>query len=183
VKAGFSRRQEQKMRIILASDIHGLPADADWLGEDLEVEVVRLSAAAGVGHLTGEALHHHLFSDGGMDAAAAHLATLGDGDVAGIGFSAGGTALWRAVAKGMALRALVCVSSTRLRQETSRLPIPAHTFWGGNDPNIPSETWRASMPTSSRIYEGLEHGFYQQPEAEASLRLRTEIRRTLGLDR
>jgi hypothetical protein len=170
------------MRIILASDIHGLPTDADWLGEDLEVEIIRLSAAAGAGHLTGEALHQYLFSDGGMDAAIAHLASFGDGETAGIGFSAGGTALWRAVAKGMPLRALVCVSSTRLRQETSRLSIPAHTFWGGNDPNIPDETWRASMPTSSRIYEGQEHGFYQKPEADDVGRLRTDIRQALGLN-
>jgi hypothetical protein len=86
------------MRMLLVSDIHGLPALADWLGEGVDVEIVRLSAAAD--SLSGEALHHYLFTAGGMDAAVAHLVSRGGGDVAGIGFSAGGTALWRAVAKG-----------------------------------------------------------------------------------
>lgn len=165
------------MRLILVSDIHGLPESADWLGEGVDTEIVRLSAAAGAEPLSGEALHHHLFAEGGMETAVEHLLMFGGADAVGLGFSAGGTALWRAVAQGMRLKALVCVSSTRLRMETTRLPVPAHTFWGGADPHKPDEAWLRAMPTTSTVYEELEHGFYQH--AEISRRLQRDIRRAL----
>lgn len=168
------------MRIVLVSDIHDQPETGGWPGGDLDVAFVRMSDAAGAAHLRGEALHRHLFSNGGMEKAVAHVAALGGDESVGIGFSAGGTALWRAAAGGMRMRALVCVSSTRLRLETSRLSIPVHTFWGGRDAHIPDETWRRTMPTSSHVYEGLEHGFYQKPEGDAAGRLWTAIRRALG---
>lgn len=171
------------MRIILVSDIHGLPQSADWLGEGVDTEIVKLSAAAGAEPLSGEALHHHLLTAGGMETAVEHLLALGGADVVGLGFSAGGTALWRAVARGMPLQTLVCVSSTRLRLETSRLPIPVHTFWGGADPNAPDEIWRGTVPTSSRVYQDRDHGFYQQTDGDAARRLQADIRKALGLSK
>lgn len=171
------------MRIILVSDIHGLPQSADWLGEGVDTEIVTLSVAAGAEPLSGEALHHHLFTSGGMETAVEHLLALGGADVVGLGFSAGGTALWRAVARGMPLQTLVCVSSTRLRLETSRLPIPVHTFWGGADANVPDEIWRGTVPTSSRVYQDRDHGFYQQTDGDAARRLQADIRKALGLSK
>jgi hypothetical protein len=58
-----------------------------------------------------------------------------------------------------------------------------HTFWGAADPNAPDEIWRGTMPTSSRVYQDCDHGFYGKTEGDAARRLHADIRQALGLSK
>jgi len=80
----------------------------------------------------------------------------------GIVFSAGGTALWRAVKAGLNLHALICVSSTRPRFETSPPNIPTMVIWGELDPSRPTEDWNNAVPGGWKTYTAKQHDFYRR---------------------
>lgn len=79
----------------------------------------------------------------------------------------------------MHLKRLVCVSSTRLRYERTRLAIPTHTFWGECDPHRPDEEWCRSIPNHSQVYPGLGHSFYHQASGVPSAAHQADLIRVL----
>ncbi|AGB71235.1 hypothetical protein RTCIAT899_CH09245 [Rhizobium tropici CIAT 899] len=93
----------------------------------------------------------------------------------GIGFSAGGTVLWNAVKEGLELKALICVSSTRLRLETSPLNIPTMVLWGEADPYRPTESWNNTLPRCWKAYAGKQHDFYRIDAATPNSPLHMDI--------
>ncbi len=163
--------------LLFVTDIHGEPSECGFPPDDSIDRCIflRLADLCGRPTLSGEALHAHLVQENGLGAAIDTLCGFGGDRLYGLGFSAGGTALWRAVAKGLRLHALVCVSSTRLRYETSPLPIPTQTFWGSHDPHRPDEAWNAAVPTRSRTYPGRDHAFYREDWPDANSALRRDV--------
>lgn len=152
------------MRFLVVSDIHGRPSDMGWLAAHGAADCLSLGELCGEPSLSGSDLHSHLFEEGGMQKAVTRLRDFSEKNgLFGLGFSAGGTALWRAASEGLRLKTLVCVSSTRLRYER-RLTIPTHTFWGELDAHKPSEEWCRSIPSSSVSYKGLGHNFYDEAD-------------------
>jgi hypothetical protein len=125
--------------------------------------------------LAGDELHHHLFRQGGIRAVVQRLCEVGGSQLYGLGFSAGGTALWRAVAEGLKLRAVICVSSTRLRYENSPLPIPTYVFWGALDLHRPDDAWNETIPTQAQIYPEMGHDFYRADWRKETSMLRRDI--------
>jgi hypothetical protein len=168
------------MHFLVISDIHGRPSDLDWLATHGAVEYLSLGELCGEPSINGAELHAHLFEQGGMERAVLRLREVATNGLFGLGYSAGGTALWRAVKEGLHLIALVCVSSTRLRYE-SKLMIPTHTFWGELDTHKPSEEWCRTVPSSSVVYKGLGHGFYDEGDESSTLSYRADALVAFGI--
>ncbi len=111
----------------------------------------------------GEDLHHDLVHRGGFDRAAAELGRQLPAGCVGIGYSAGGTALWRAAAAGLQLVHLFCLSSTRLR-ELAPISVPNHVFFGALDPGRPGCAWQAAVPGGCTVFADVDHLFYLRPD-------------------
>ncbi|MBB4236867.1 hypothetical protein GGD57_003463 [Rhizobium esperanzae] len=162
---------------MVVSDIHGFPETSAELPDagSSQRHGLQLADLSGRSDLRGDALHDHLFNQGGMSHAVRALREIDGRGCLGIGFSAGGTALWNAVKEGLELQALICVSSTRLRFETSPLDIPTMVFWGELDPYRPPESWNNAVPTCWKTYAGKQHDFYRLDALAAQSSLRSDI--------
>ncbi|MFY0659241.1 MAG: hypothetical protein JXR15_02025 [Shimia sp.] len=173
------------MSLIVVTDIHGAPEAELCFSRGLPV-TARLSLAGLCGQpaLSGEALHHHLFKENGMARAIAALNDrLADQPhLIGLGYSAGGTALWKAVQAGASLAGLICVSSTRLRDE-SAIGVPTQVFFGETDPGRPSEDWLDSVPDKATVLPNAAHAFYADADHPARADVIREITRALTLGR
>ncbi len=160
-------------RLLIVGDIFGFlpdPADLPGGGEAVH-RGLRLADLAERPDLDGEALHAHLFGEDGIATVVRRLAATEGGGKVGLGFSAGGTALWRAALAGLDLAALICVSSTRLGAETVAPAIPTRVFWGGRDPRRPPEAWNATLPIVAVTFPEADHAFYRDRTAPATTAL------------
>ncbi|WP_339108544.1 hypothetical protein [Thioclava sp. GXIMD4216] len=135
------------------------------LGKDIDIIYLGLNDLCDHANLSGEELHHQLFLRGGIDIAARKLASFIDRPSFGIGFSAGGTALWKSTVFGASFTKIFCVSSTRLRSESSII-VANSVFFGGRDTNIPTEDWMKSVPDRCTIYEDALHNFYLNDQSD-----------------
>ncbi|OWO95551.1 alpha/beta hydrolase [Rhizobium esperanzae] len=163
--------------LLVVSDIHGFP---ETFAERLDVRcskhrLLHLAELSGRPGLRGDELHHHLFNEDGMRHAVRALREVGGHRCLGVGFSAGGTALWNAVKEGLELQALICVSSTRLRFETSPLNMPTMVVWGELDPYRPPESWNHAVPQRWKTYAGKQHDFYRIEALASESPLRADI--------
>lgn len=147
--------------LLVIGDIFGEPTPEVCFSHVLTDAVItrqNLAPLAGRPDLGGEALHGHLFETGGMDQAVQGLARAITTPTFALGYSAGGTLLWR-LARIAPILGLICISSTRLRDETA-LPIPSLTIFGEDDPNRPTDHWCGSVPTAAQTLTGASHSFY-----------------------
>ncbi|MBX5224908.1 alpha/beta hydrolase [Rhizobium sp. NLR9b] len=164
------------MQHLVVGDIHGFPETfVELLDAGSFQRHLQLADLSGRPDLRGDALHDHLFNRDGMRHAVRALHEIDGRGCLGIGFSAGGTVLWNAVKEGLELQALICVSSTRLRFETSPLAIPTMVFWGELDPYRPIESWNNAVPQCWKIYAGKQHDFYRLDAHTAQSPLRSDI--------
>ena len=166
------------MKLMVVTDIFNKPSPDDCLSANLiEVEEVQRFSLGDLCHradLSGEELHHHLFSNGGIGDAASVLRNLvGDGSL-GLGYSAGGTALWQATIRGMPLSGLTCVSSTRLGNELAA-PVQTNTFFGALDKGQPPKDWLTTVPNTYEVFSDLEHSFYLDLVDDKALKARSAI--------
>ncbi|WP_412553277.1 hypothetical protein [Shimia sp. MIT1388] len=170
------------MRLLVVTDIHGAPDENLCLSAGLSgVERLSLAGLCDQPTLSGEALHHHLFQEEGMARAVRRLCDMMADQPAliSLGYSAGGTALWKAVLAGAPLSGLICVSSTRLRDE-SALPIPTQVYFGGDDPGRPSEAWLTTVPTTATLLPSAAHAFYADADHQARAQVAADIADTIA---
>lgn len=158
------------VKCIVLNDIHGLPSDeACFLGDaGLPVTVHRANLADLLGiEVQGDALHRQLVENGGFDAAAARVREVfGSADI-GLGYSAGGTVLWRSVLLGFGLKRLICISSTRLRDQTPEaMRVPALAIFGDQDAHRPPATWGAGSGIQVVRVEQADHAFYRSRDGK-----------------
>jgi len=166
------------VNLIIVTDIFALPAKADCISEKLpnisSIERIGLNELCEQPNLSGEALHQFLFTDGGLEKAANSLLNIAGKDSFGLGYSAGGTALWRAVTEGLILKGLFCISSTRLRLEKS-ISTPNHVFFGAKDHGKPTDDWLIEVPQRQTVFKGCRHNFYLDPELPGVAETRRKI--------
>ena len=166
------------MKLYVITDIHNKPSQeqcfSTGINGSLRVIRLALNELCGRPELTGEALHQHLFRHGGMDDVVRALKQNLRGDYLGLGYSAGGTALWRAAAAGCSFTALFCVSSTRLRDEAA-IAAPNHVFFGSEDKGKPSSQWFATVPDQFTVFEDAGHTYYLHPSSDAAHETRVQI--------
>ncbi|MCH2067256.1 hypothetical protein [Shimia sp.] len=169
------------MSLIVVTDIHGAPDEALCLSAGLPgVDRLSLADLCDQPPLSGEALHHHLFQEDGMARAVRRLCDMMADQPAliGLGYSAGGTALWRAAQAGVPLTGLICVSSTRLRDERA-LAIPTQVYFGDNDPGRPSEAWLTTVPATATLLPNAAHAFYAEVDHPARAQVAADIAATI----
>jgi pimeloyl-ACP methyl ester carboxylesterase len=116
--------------------------------------------------LVGEDLHRHLFTQGGMTIAVHNLKSSWEQGNWGLGYSAGGTALWQTAASGHDFAGIFCISSTRLRNE-DKIDIPHHVFFGAEDQNRPRASWLSAVPRKFTLMENAGHTYYLETEKDA----------------
>ena len=170
------------MRLCIVTDIHIRPSPEECFSARLaaspDVTRFALNELCGRPDLAGEELHRHLFDHGGMGDAVSALMQALDGDFFGLGYSAGGTAIWRAAAEGLPFTAIFCVSSTRLREEKP-IATPNHVFFGMEDKNKPSPKWLSTIPSRVTVFQGVGHTYYLQPESDAGRKTCAQIVRDI----
>lgn len=163
--------------VLIVSDIYGFTdnlVESVGLG-GINRRCLQLFDICGRPDLRGEDLHDYIFNRDGMRHAVRTLCKTEVSSCIGIGFSAGGTALWNAAKEGFKLDALICVSSTRLRFEEFPLDIPNIVFWGELDPCRPEERWHTTVPRLSKSYSGKQHDFYRNDMLVCESPLRVDI--------
>lgn len=168
--------------LIIVIDIHGAPDENLCPIAGLSgVERLSLAELCGQPTLSSEALHHHLFQEDGMAAVVRSLrGTLAKHPpLIGLGYSAGGTALWKAVQAGAPLAGLICVSSTRLRDE-SALSIQTQVYFGDDDPGRPSKDWLTTVPTAATLLPNAAHAFYAELDHPARAPVSADIASTIA---
>ncbi len=98
----------------------------------------------------------------------------------GLGYSAGGAAIWQAAAVGLSFTAIFCVSSTRLREQAS-ITTPNHVFFGAEDQGKPSAEWLTSVPNRATVLDAVGHSYYLDAASdgcrETRLRISEDLRR------
>ncbi|RUM22327.1 alpha/beta hydrolase [Rhizobium vallis] len=164
-------------RLLIVGDIRGFPDTSVELLDVGRFEhcALQLADLSGRPGLRGDELHDHLFNEDGILRAVRALREIDGRPSVGIGFSAGGSALWQAVKAGLDLQALICVSSTRLRFETSPLHIPTMVAWAEFDPYRPTESWNDIVPGCCKTYTGRQHDFYRIDALTPKSSLLTDI--------
>jgi hypothetical protein len=170
------------MNVFVVTDIHNQPTRGQCLSTRLDNSpgVIRLALneLCNRPDLAGEALHRHLFHFGGMDDAVGALKQTISEDAVGLGYSAGGTALWRASAAGCSFCSVFCISSTRLREELA-IPSPNHVFFGAEDEGKPKSHWLETVPDQFTTFTGVGHGYYLQSTSKEVRRTTTQISEAL----
>lgn len=159
------------MKLCVVTDIHSQPTLLNCLSRKLPMvgEITRftLSELSEKPDLVGEDLHHHLFTQGGMKTAIHNLKSNWEEGSWGLGYSAGGTALWGAAASGHAFTGIFCISSTRLRNEEA-IDTPHQVFFGRQDQNIPTASWLSTIPKHYTLLENAGHTYYLDAESHAA---------------
>jgi pimeloyl-ACP methyl ester carboxylesterase len=152
---------EQLIDVIIG-DIHDAPAPCQCLRRPMATQPVRrLSIRDLLPSSQCEAGVHQALVNGGYGSAAARLANEFPRAAVGLGYSAGGTLLWKAVRLGMQVEALICIASTRLRDEDPKeIQVPTLVVSGGHDPFAPGEDWAIGSNVRHIVLRGCEHGFY-----------------------
>ncbi len=151
--------------LLIIPDIFNFPpAQSPFLsqitkGQDYSYK--SLPELLGEPELSGEALHHSLFYQGGLTRAVSALHSLGAYGFKGLGFSTGGTVLWAAAKNHPLLKSLLCISSTRLRFENERPAIPVQLYWGAHDPHRPNSLWNKTYADYYEVLPNAEHAFYR----------------------
>ena len=163
------------MKLLILNDIFNQPTPENCISTLLtphkQVDYLTLNHLCEMPDLRGDALHHHLFEQAGIDTVVQALHAYADPETIALGYSAGGTALWWAAQQGMALKALFCVSSTRLRELGAIVP-ETHVYFGSLDPHRPNEKWLAQTPANHKVFKNVDHSFYAEPTSSANQQAR-----------
>ncbi|MEM0575920.1 alpha/beta hydrolase [Flavobacterium polysaccharolyticum] len=137
-----------KPRLIILSDLWG-KEKSDWVSDYVEqlkdkfeiqfYDCCELGAIDSTNY-TEESLHIQ-FVNGGIEKVIENLLEAEKNQIDILAFSVGGTIAWKAALKGLDIRNLFAVSSTRLRFEEDIPNGVIKLYYGENDINKPSNNW------------------------------------------
>lgn len=100
------------------------------------------------------------FVNGGIETAVAHLLTKETEPSNYLAFSTGGTIVWKAALRGLPMKSLYAISSTRLRLENERPQGDIKLLYGENDEFKPSQEWLGIMGVDTEKVIGFGHNLY-----------------------
>ncbi|MCG2459911.1 hypothetical protein K8352_04065 [Flavobacteriaceae bacterium F89] len=103
---------------------------------------------------------HAEFTQGGIDTAVAHLLTKETKPCHYLAFSTGGSIAWKAALRGLPIKSLTVVSSTRLRLETEKPSCPITLLYGENDRNSPPKEWSLKLGVKVEVLPHFGHDMY-----------------------
>ncbi len=103
---------------------------------------------------------HRAFVEGGIDVAVAHLLKKEKEPAHYLGFSMGGTIAWKAGLKGLPMKSLYAVSSTRVRAEVEKPDCDTTTLFGDKDVYRPALSWYDKVGVKPQLIKGFGHTMY-----------------------
>jgi pimeloyl-ACP methyl ester carboxylesterase len=165
-----------KPRLIILSDLWG-KQKSDWvsdyveqLKDKFEIQFYDCCELGAIDRTiyTEENLHIQ-FVNGGIETAIENLLESEKNKIDVLAFSIGGTIAWKAALRGLDVRNLVAVSSTRLRYVEDIPSGKIKLYYGEKDINTPSSNWFEKHSINFEIIKNKEHNFYTQNEFAASI--------------
>lgn len=165
-----------KPRLIILSDLWGKEKSAwvsgyvELLNDKFEIQYYDCCDLGGIDkkNYTEENLHSQ-FVNGGIEKAVANLLKAEKNQIDVLAFSIGGTIAWKSALKGLNVRRLFAVSSTRLRYENEMPNGIIKGYYGENDNNKPSKNWFEKYSINFDIIKNKEHNFYTEKEFAISI--------------
>lgn len=112
---------------------------------------------------------HSQFVNGGIEKAVENLLKAEKNEIDVLAFSIGGTIAWKSALKGLNIRNLFAVSSTRLRYENEIPSGAIKLYYGENDNNKPNKNWFESHSLDYEIIKNEKHDFYTEKEFTNSI--------------
>lgn len=178
-------------KVLILSDMHGIPSGNNYyinetisLCKKMGYESIVCSSIelADINSATLEPIHT-AFVRGGIEKAANKLCDLSDTFSAVIGFSVGGTILYKALQKKPQLTdTLICVSATRLRFEKERAPCRTIAIYGDRDEHIPAQGWEKIIQCELHLIADATHDFYKTQKLQYALSIIQSILMAPRLD-
>ena len=105
---------------------------------------------------------HNEFVNGAIEKAVDKLIEMFQDNINVLGFSIGGTIAWKANLKGLKVDRLICVSATRLRNETEKPLSKIDLYYGKDDNYQPDSTWFKTLSIKAHIIENQGHEIYKE---------------------
>ena len=142
------------------------------LGPKYKVTILDASTLAGIDtsiHKQEEI--HDAFIQGGLETAVSELILRTEKTDLLMGCSIGGVIAWRACLKGLQAEKLITLSSTRLRDETSKPPCTIQVIFGTEDSFSPNEGWYEKMNIIPTIMTNHGHNLYMENDVWKSINL------------
>ncbi|PVX46333.1 hypothetical protein C8C85_2178 [Flavobacterium sp. 103] len=158
-----------KPKLIILSDLWG-KEKSDWVSAYVELLKnkfeIQYYDCCELGEIdktnySEESLHRQ-FINGGIEKGVENLLKTEKNQVDILAFSIGGTIAWKATLKGLNVRSLFAVSSTRLRYENEILNGVIKLYYGENDINKPKHNWLEKHSIDFEIIKNKEHDFYTE---------------------
>lgn len=165
-----------KPRLIILSDLWG-KEKSDWVSAYVELLKdkfeIQYYDCCELGEIdktvyTEENLHSQ-FVNGGIEKAVSNLLKAEKNQVDILAFSIGGTISCKAALKGLNVRSLFAVSSTRLRYENEIPNGEIKLYYGENDNNKPANNWFEKHSIDFEIIKNKEHDLYTKKEFSISI--------------
>jgi len=165
-----------KPRLIILSDLWG-KEKSDWVSAYVELLKDRFEIqyydCCELGEIdktnySEESLHRQ-FVNGGIERAVEQLSKIEKNEIEVLAFSIGGSIAWKAALKGLNVRKLFAVSSTRLRYEDETPKGIIKLYYGENDSNKPNNNWFEERSVNFEILKNKEHDFYTEKECTTSI--------------
>ncbi|MGB3467580.1 MAG: hypothetical protein WBA74_20000 [Cyclobacteriaceae bacterium] len=156
-----------KERLIIISDLWGIEK-SEWLPTYTQILEKRFSlkyydscVLGGVDKSNyNQDYLHGQFINGGIERAADNLLTKERDKANILAFSIGGSIAWNFGLKSNRINSLVCISSTRLRKETTRPTGKIALYFGENDDYKPNMEWLIKMNLQYEILTDKGHQIY-----------------------
>lgn len=160
-----------KPRLIILSDLWG-KEKSDWVSTYVELLKSKFEIqyydCCELGEIdktnyTEENLHSQ-FVNGGIERAVRSLLKIEMNQIDILAFSIGGTIAWKAALRGLNVRSLFAVSSTRLRYEVEIPNGAIKLYYGEKDSNKPNNDWFEKHSIAFEIIKDKGHNFYTEKE-------------------
>ncbi|NAY92270.1 hypothetical protein GTQ34_10100 [Muricauda sp. JGD-17] len=103
---------------------------------------------------------HNAFVNGGIDAAVASLLRKETEPAHYLAFSTGGTIAWKAALKGLPVKSLTALSSTRIRMEEHAPNVLMNLMFGECDKHKPDLKWAMQLGVDLKIIPSFGHHLY-----------------------
>lgn len=154
-------------KLLILSDIHGF-SHCEWidrycteLQSKFEITLLDSLLLADIDYLqfTPDEIHEKMIK-GGIKTAVDNLTKNYDLGPNLIGFSIGGTIIWKAMLGKASTTKMICVSSTRLRFEVATPHCPVFTLFGNQDKLRPDANWYNEKNLQRKTLQG-DHDFYK----------------------
>ena len=159
-------------KIIVLSDMFGQIDKSNYMGVtaqffkamDYEVDSYSSAELGGIKDCSSMENMHQLFLEGGIKNAATTLSSSTIQYDLGIGYSMGGFLLWEACKINPSLlKNLACISSTRLRYETTTIkPVKTTLIYGENDSQSPNLAIINALSDHHSIIRNNGHDLYKK---------------------